>query len=122
MSQPDLDALCEANPDCLLASFADADTGVVMLSNSTCKHKRDYLMSLCKEATILLGKTASTALLSQHLSNFAVLRDHAKTKVFLRNPSATNDILLCVCRPDIDIMDFREKALETLMKISRKGD
>lgn len=122
MSQEALGKLCEKFEDCGSVSFANIDTGIVMLTYSQTGQKRDVFMALCKEAADLIGNNKHGSICSEGIVPKAIIRSLKHSKIFLRHPTIPTDVLCCICSPTIDADAFCTHALETLVEISQAED
>lgn len=105
----DLDALVDAHPDCVIAAYADIETGITLVTNSGDTFPREALDELCVEASLTLG-TADTPPLGALPCNEAIKADDTALFVYLRTPDAETDALICMCRPTIALTPFLEDA------------
>jgi len=109
MRTEDLDALTGTHPDCIVAAYADIETGVTLLINSGDNAPREALDELCVEAALTLG-TPDAPPLGGLPCNEAVKADESALFVYLRAPDEATDALICMCRPTISLGPFLEAA------------
>ena len=113
----ELDLLRDANPGCQMVAFADLGAQMILVTDSGTSHPREVLDALCNEAATLLGKKGTPAL-GQRPNNAAVWATQASLRVFLRAPGEPNDVLCCVCAPNMNVGKFVASASACLDRIS----
>ena len=113
----ELNAFREANPGCQLLAFADLSTNMILVTDSKTSHPREVLDALCDEAATLLGRRGKAAL-GEVPSNSAVWATQASLRVFLRAPDEPNDVLCCVCAPNVNVGKLMANATACLDRIS----
>ena len=112
-----LDQLRESTPGCQMVAFADLSAKMILVTDSGTNQPREVLDALCNEAQTLLGASGKTAL-GQSPSNAAVWATQASLRVFLRAPGEPNDVLCCVCAPNVNVGKFVANATACLDRIS----
>lgn len=105
MQAQDLDQLTEQFPDCIVAAYADITTGVVYVSGGSSKAPREALNELCADAALSLGMPDAPAIGAETCNISLKLVEHA-VFVFVRMQEDPGDALLCMCRPEIDVVPF----------------
>ncbi len=113
----ELDAFRTANPGCEMLAFADLSTHMILVTDSGTKHPREVLDALCNEAATLLGGKG-TPVLGEVPSNAAVWATQASLRIFLRAPEEPNDVLCCVCAPNVNVGKLVANATACLDRIS----
>ena len=105
MQAEDLDTLATRFPDCIIAAFADIDTGITLLTRGSFEAPREALNELCAEAALTLGSVEAPALGTSTCNMAVKAVDHA-IFVYLRSAEDPGDVLLCMCQPAIDLEAF----------------
>ena len=113
----ELDQLREANPGCQLVAFADLAAHMVLVTDSGTSHPREVLDALCGEAETLLGAKGNPPL-GETPGDTAVWATQASLRVFLRAPHEPNDVLCCVCAPNVNVGKLVANATACLERIS----
>ena len=113
----ELDQLREANPGCQLVAFADLTAHMILVTDSGTSHPREVLDALCGEAETLLGAKGNPPL-GETPGDTAVWATQASLRVFLRAPPEPNDVLRCVCAPNVNVGKLVAKATAGLERIS----
>ena len=113
----ELDDLRDANPGCQLVAFADMSANMILVTDSATSHPREVLDALCEEANTLLGAKGNASL-GEQPSSAAVWATQASLRVFLRAPDEPNDVLCCVCAPNVNASKLLASASACLDRIS----
>ena len=113
----ELDQLRDTIPGCQMVAFADMSTHMILVTDSGTSHPREVLDALCDEAAALLGTKGAPALGDQP-SEAAVWATQASLRVFLRAPDEPNDVLCCVCAPNVNVGKLMAGAGACLDRIS----
>jgi hypothetical protein len=113
----ELDSLRDTNDGCETLAFADLSTRMILVTDTGSSLKREALDALCAEAAMMLG-TDSIVALGERPSKTALLASMASVRVFLRASEEPNDVLCCVCAPNVDVDTFVAQASECLNRIS----
>ena len=112
----ELKELREEFDDCNLVAFADLTSKMVLLSNSPKKVAQENLDQLCTEAAALfIG--AAAKLNKDGAPLVAMVTDGNKSNIYLRNKPDGEDVLCCVCGPDVDLNGFLTSARARLDQI-----
>ena len=112
-----LDDLRNANPGCQMVAFADMSTDMILVTDSGTSQPREVLDALCREAGAVLGKKGKTQF-GEHPGSVAVWATQASLRVFLRAPGEPNDVLCCVCAPNVNVGKLVANASACLDRIS----
>ncbi|WP_299722470.1 hypothetical protein [uncultured Tateyamaria sp.] len=120
MRTEDLDGLTSTHPDCIIAAYADIETGVTLLTNSNLSFPREALDELCVEAALTLG-TPDAPPLGGMPCNEAIKVDDTALFLYLRAPDEATDALICMCRPTVEITPFLKAARACLSDPSAEG-
>lgn len=112
-----LDELRQENPGCRMVAYADLSAHMVLVTDSGTAAPREVLDALCNEAATLLGSKGTPAL-GRQPGNSAIWATQAAVRVFLRAPDEPNDVLCCVCAPDVNVGRFVAHATACLDRIS----
>jgi len=112
-----LDELRETNPGCRMVAYADLSTHMVLVTDSGTTQPREVLDALCDEAAALLG-TKGAPPIGAAPGTTAVWATPASLRVFLRAPDEPQDVLCCVCAPDVNVGKFVANAFACLDRIS----
>ncbi|WP_333714182.1 hypothetical protein [Yoonia sp.] len=113
----ELDLLRGATPGCETVAFADLSAHMILVTDSGTSHPRETLDALCDEAATLLGRKGKPAL-GEKPSNVAVWATQASLRVFLRAQDEPNDVLCCVCAPNVNVGRLVANATACLDRIS----
>ena len=113
----ELDQLRDANPGCKMVAYADLSAHMILVTDSGTTQPREVLDALCNEAASLLG-TKGKPSLGKSPGNAAVWATAASLRVFLRAPGEPNDVLCCVCAPNVNVGKLVAKASACLDRIS----
>jgi hypothetical protein len=105
MQAEQLDKLADAFPDCIVAAFADIATGITLLTRGSFDAPREALNELCAEAALTLGSVEAPALGNEPCPLAVKAVDHA-VFVYVRSSEDPGDALLCMCKPDVDLVAF----------------
>lgn len=111
-----LDALCSDFPSCMAVAYADLSINMVLVTNSGADLSREVLDELCTEAALTLGSEAD-ARLGSDIMRAAYTASPDQTKVFIRDTGEPNDVLLCLCAPDVDMTAFAPAAIACLAQL-----
>ena len=113
----ELDALRGTYEGCKMLAFADLSTQMILVTDSAANHPREALDALCNEAAFMLGASGKVALGTTPCRT-AVVAGTDGTRVFLRADAEPNDVLCCVCAPQLDLGSFLDDARARLNVIS----
>ncbi|SFS22228.1 hypothetical protein [Yoonia litorea] len=113
----ELNTLRDSVSGCQMVAFADLSAHMILVTDSKTSHPREVLDDLCDEAATLLGRRGVPAL-GETPSNTAVWATQASLRVFLRAPGEPNDVLCCVCAPNVNVGRLVAKASACLDRIS----
>jgi len=113
----ELDALRDTQDACRTIAFADLSTRMILVTDTASNLPREALDALCRQAATMLG-TRSKVVLGVRPSQTALLANKSSVRVFLRSPDEPNDVLCCVCTPNVDLDKFIASASECLNRIS----
>lgn len=113
----ELDTLKETNEGCQTLAFADLSTRMILVTNTGSNLPREALDALCGQAEMMLG-TKSKVVLGTQPCQSALLATKTSVRVFLRASDEPNDVLCCVCAPNVDVDKFVARASECLNRIS----
>ncbi|MFK7752400.1 MAG: hypothetical protein AB8B51_07600 [Sedimentitalea sp.] len=108
-----LNTLTGAYPDCLIAAYADIETGVTLMTADGINVPREALDELCAEAGLTLGKPDVPALGSGQC-DLAIKHVVHGLFVFLRAPDEPGEAYLFMCQQSIDLDSFLADARSTL--------
>jgi hypothetical protein len=113
----ELDTLREASSGCDAIAFADLSTRMILVTDTQSNLPREALDALCLQASSVLGVSGKIAL-GAHPSRVALLAEKSTVRLFLRAANEPDDVLCCVCTPNIDIDKLVEDATACLNRIS----
>ncbi|MEM9970415.1 MAG: hypothetical protein AAF762_04890 [Pseudomonadota bacterium] len=108
---------------CDLVAFADLSSQMVLCTSSATKRAQEEIDALTGAASLTLeGAVADGAgALTGGAPATAVTMTQADLHVFLRNPAAANEALICVCAPDADVSKIVDCGRATLDRIVAQG-
>ena len=112
-----LDDLKQSDPSCQMLAFADLSTQMILVTDSSASHPREQLDALCTEAATLLGGRKKP-ILGTEPTNTAIWSTQSSVRVFLRAAGEPDDVLCCVCAPDVNVDKFVARASACLAQIS----
>lgn len=112
-----LDTLREESIGSRAVAFADLSTRMILVTDTQSNLTREKLDALCEQAASVLG-VDGTATLGASPCRMALLADNSSVRLFLRATDEPNDVLCCVCAPNVDLDDLVVKATECLSRIS----
>ncbi len=113
----ELDTLRAASVGCQAIAFADLSTRMILVTDTQSKLPRETLDALCVQAASVLGAHGKIAL-GTHPSRIALLAEKTSIHLFLRASSEPDDVLCCICAPDVNVDKFVTAATECLNRIS----
>lgn len=113
----ELDTLRETNRGCQTLAFADLSTQMILVTDTESNLPREALDALCSQAAFMLGAKGKIAIGAKP-GTTAVLANKSSVHVFLRALDEPNDVLCCVCAPNVDVGKFVANATECLNRIS----
>lgn len=113
----ELDTLRDTNEGCQTLAFADLSTRMILVTDTGSSLPREALDALCGQAALVLG-AGSKVVLGAQPSQTALLANKTSVRVFLRATDEPNDVLCCVCAPNVDVDKFVARASECLNRIS----
>lgn len=111
-----LDALIKTSPGCRSVAYADLSIGMVLVAAGPETLSRETLDRLCSEADLTLGGDETS--LGPSSIQTGVCATPTDTKVFLRSAEEPGDALLCLCKPNIDLEGFIDRARSCLADVS----
>ena len=117
----EINNLREEFDGCTLVAFADLTSKMVLLTSSRKKIPQENLDYLCAEAAIMF-KGATARLNKDAAPITALVADGAHTNIYLRNAADADDVLCCVCGPDVDLTAFLTSAQARLDQIMPGGE
>ncbi len=117
----EINKLREEFDGCNLVAFADLSSKMVLLTSSPKKIPQENLDHLCAEAAMML-KGAAANLNTDAAPLTALVTDGDKTHIYMRNQADTDDVLCCICGPDIDLTSFMASAQARLEQIMPGGE
>lgn len=112
-----LDELLEGNAGCRTVAFADLSTQMVLVTNTLSTLPREKLDRICAQAATLLGVDGKPTLGVASVT-VALAADKSSVHLFLRATDEPNDVLCCVCSPDVDVEVLTTQAKACLQRIS----
>ncbi len=113
----ELDALRDTFEGCRTLAFADLSTRMILVTDSGSNLRREALDALCSEAELTLGANGKPSLGSQS-STTAVIASKSAVRLFVRAAGEPNDVLCCICTPEVDVAAFLTDAHSCLDRIS----
>ena len=121
-----LDAMRSSLPGCSLIAFTDLGSKVVLCTSAAVKPAQEEMDKLSALAELMLAGTMAESAApileaDDARAGCAVLHSEADAKVFLRSPGDSEEALVCVCSPGIDlekVVDSGRSALETIVGAS----
>jgi len=113
----ELDTLLSNCAECRTIAFADLSTQMILVTDTASTLPREALDRLCKQAAASLGLNGQTVL-GEKPGQMAVLADKSTVNVFLRATEEPDDVLCCVCAPDVDLTKFVADATACVNRIS----
>ena len=113
----ELDTLLAANVGCQAIAFADLSTRMILVTDTQSKLPREALDALCVQAGSVLGAHGKIALGAQP-SRMALLAEKTSVQLFLRASDEPDDVLCCVCAPDVNVDTLVAEATACLSRIS----
>lgn len=116
----ELDALRDMFEGCNTLAFAHLSTRMILVTDSGSNLRREALDAICAEAGLLLGVGGKLALGTQP-SATAVVANKAAVRLFIRAANEPNDVLCCICTPELDVNAFLADARSCLDRISSGG-
>ena len=117
----EINKLREEYDGCTLVAFADLSSKMVLLTSSRKKIPQENLDHLCAEAAIMF-KGAAANLNRDAAPITALVVDGDHTNIYLRNEAGADDVLCCVCGPDVDLNAFLTSAQARLDQIMPGGE
>jgi len=116
----EINKLREKFDGCALVAFADISSKMVLLKSSVKKIPQENLDYLCAEAAAMFNGAA--AQLNKHAAPItAIVADGDKSNIYLRNKAESDDVLCCVCGPDVDLTAFLASARSHMIQIAPGG-
>ena len=117
-----LDAMRSSLPGCSLIAFTDLGSKVVLCTSAAVKPAQEEMDKLSALAELMLAGTMAESAApilgaDDARAGSAVLHSEADAKVFLRSPGDTEEALVCVCSPDIDLGKVVDSGRATLENI-----
>lgn len=113
----ELDALRNKFSGCRALAFADLSTKMILITDSDSNLRREALDALCGEAAVLFGTKGAPAFGDQQSNNASVTSPSA-FRTFVRAANEPNDVLCCICDPDLDVAVFVAEARACVNRIS----
>jgi hypothetical protein len=90
---------------------------MILVTDTQSKLPREALDTLCVQAGSVLGVGGQIAL-GANPSRVALLAEKSTVRLFLRAADEPDDVLCCVCTPDVDIDKLVAAATACLNRIS----
>lgn len=112
-----LDDLLSKCAECRTIAFADLSTQMILVTDTASTLPREALDRLSKQAAEALGLNGRTVL-GEKPGQAAVLADKSAVHVFLRASDEPDDVLCCVCTPDVNLDRFLADATDCVNRIS----
>ncbi len=112
----ELDALRKTSEDCQTLAFADLSTQMILVTDSGSNKRREVLDDLCAEAALLLGAGGRPAF-GIRSAQSAIVVNQKMIRFFIRAAAEPNDVLCCVCKPEVDVGAFLADAKGCLDRI-----
>jgi hypothetical protein len=113
----ELDALRDTNEGCRTIAFSDLSTQMILVTDSGSNLRREALDALCAEAIVTLGMGDKPTLGTQ-VGTAAIVANKGATRIFVRGAAEPNDVLCCVCTPEVDVVAFLADARSCLDRIT----
>lgn len=113
----ELDTLRAASVGCQAIAFADLSTRMILVTDTQSKLPRETLDALCVQAASVLG-THEEIGLGTHPSQMALLAEKTTVRLFLRASDEPDDVLCCVCDPDVNVDKLVAEATACLNRVS----
>ncbi|VAV87724.1 hypothetical protein MNBD_ALPHA07-1603 [hydrothermal vent metagenome] len=117
----EINKLREEFDGCSLVAFADLSSKMVLLTSSLKKIPQENLDHLCAEAAIMF-KGATAKLNKDATPITALVADGDNTNIYLQNEAGSDDVLCCICGPDVDLNAFLTSAQARLDQIMPGGE
>lgn len=119
----ELDDLRSEVAGCDLVAFADLSSKMVLCTSSATKRAQEDIDALTGAASMTLesGLAEGAETLTGGETSTAVTMTRKDIHVFLRNPAASNEALICVCSPDTDVSKVVDCGHATLERIVAEG-
>lgn len=113
----ELDKLVAQTTECRTLAFADLSTKMILVADTGSHLPREALDRLCTQAASLLGVNGKQVL-GEQSGRTALAADTKDVHLFLRAEDEPDDVLCCVCTPEVDIEKFVADATACLHRIS----
>ena len=113
----ELDKLRQTSTGCHTVAFADLSTQMILVTDTQSNLRREALDALCRQAAANLG--TARPVLGTHPAGMAVVTTRSAVRLFMRATDEPNDVLCCVCTPDVDVSQFIVDATACLERISK---
>ena len=113
----ELDTLRQTSGGCTTLAFADLSTHMILVTDTQSTLRREALDALCRQAIATLGASGRAAL-GTRPARMALVAGSSSVRLFLRAADEPNDVLCCVCTPDIDLNQFVADASACVNRIS----
>ena len=113
----ELDTLLAASVGCQAIAFADLSTRMILVTDTRSKLPRETLDALCVQAATVLGAHGKIGL-GANPSRLALLAEKTSVHLFLRASDEQDDVLCCVCAPDVNVDKLVDEATKCLNRIS----
>ncbi len=114
----ELDALRGTFANCKTLAFADLSTQMILVTDTNADLPREALDGLCAEAALMLGAGDKVAL-GETSSEAALVASKDALRLFVRAQDEPNDVLCCICTPELDVETFLIDARDRLNRMSR---
>ena len=119
-----LDALRRENPQCELLALADISSGTVLCVRANREVRQEILDGYCRTATEMLDgasakifATAFGASEPKRIDTATIMVD-GQNIIFQRSTNEPNEVMLCVCSPQIDVISFKSAVASSLDQIA----
>lgn len=120
MTIPDqLNTFRRALPGVSVVALGDMAAGLVLCASHDGNMPQERLDRLCQSAAALLA--GPNEFTPETASEMAVIASGLRTEVFVRSPIDADDVLCCVCEPDVDISGVARLARQTLSDMAGEG-
>ncbi len=112
----EINELREEFDGCSIVAFADISSKMVLLNSSEKKIPQENLDYLCAEAAVMFKGTAAR-FNKERAPVTAIVLDGEKSNIYLRSKAESDDVLCCVCGPDVDLSAFLVSARAHMIEI-----
>jgi len=109
-----LEKLRESIPGCEALAFADVSTKMVLVSVPEGVHSQGVWNKHCADATKAMNVGGDAM-------QFSYVATKEETHVFVRAADEPNDLLICLCKPEIDLAKLVPSATTCLADIASEA-